>query len=158
ELDKIVSGGSAALEKKQAELIGANQNHWVNQYQEIQNAIASNSTDAALELIDKAPSEFREQLYIVLASKEAGNGDENRARQIINDHVSNPYQRNQALKSFEQQEINHAMTSGKIEEALKNISAMKTVSERAEQLTQLAGQIGSGQKRETALGLLDQAR
>jgi len=158
ELDKVVSGSTAALDKKQRELIGNVQNQWVNQYQEYQNAIANNSTEAALEAIDKAPMEFREGLYIMLATKEAGNGDLNRAKQIINEHVSNPYQRSQALRSFEQQELDHAMSSGKIEEALRNIGAMRTASDRAEQLTTLAGQIGSGQKRETALSLLEQAR
>jgi len=158
ELDKIVSGSTAALEKKQTELVGNLSNHWTNQYQEFQNAITNNSAEAALEVIDKAPPEFREQLYIMLATKEAGNGELNRARQIINDRVSNPYQRSQALRTLEQQELDHAMSNGKIEEALKNISVMRTPSERAEQLTQLAGQIGSGQKRETALNLLEQAR
>jgi hypothetical protein len=72
--------------------------------------------------------------------------------------VSNPFQRNEALRTIKQQEINDAMSSGKIEEALKNIGAMRTPSMRAEQLTLLAGSIGSGQKRETALSLLEQAR
>jgi hypothetical protein len=158
ELDKVVSGSSAALDKKQSELVGNVNMHWVNQFQEYQNVISNNPTEAALEAIDKSPAEFREQLYIMLATKEANSGDLNRAKQIINDNVSNPYQRSQALKSFEQQELDHAMSSGKIEEALRNIGAMRTPSERAEQLTQLAGQIGSSRQRATALSLLEQAR
>jgi hypothetical protein len=158
ELDKVVSGSSAALDKKQIELVGNVNTQWVNQFQEYQNVISNNPTEAALEQIEKSPAEFREQLYIMLATKEANNGDLNRAKQIINEHVSNPYQRSQALKSFEQQELDHAMSSGKIEEALRNIGAMKTPSERAEQLTQLAGQIGSSRQRATALSLLEQAR
>ena len=158
ELDKVVSGSSAALDKKQTELVGNVNTHWVNQFQEYQKAISNNPTEVALDAIDKSPAEFRDQLYIMLATKEAGNGDLNRAKQIINDHVSNPYQRNQALRSFEQQERDHAMSSGKIEEALRNIGAMRTPSERAEQLIQLAGQIGSTRQRATALAFLEQAR
>ena len=159
ELDKIVSGSTAALDKKQTELAGnLNPNQWMNQYQEFQNTIANSPAETALEAIEKAPPQFREQLYIALATKEANGGDMNRARQIINEHVSNPYQRNEALQTFKQQEINDAMSSGKIEEALKKIGAMSTPSMRADQLTQLAGQIGTGQKRETALSLLEQAR
>jgi hypothetical protein len=157
ELDKIVSGTSAALDKKQTELVG-NNTQWVNQYQEIQTAIMNNPAEAAMEVIDKAPAEIREQLYIMLANKEASNGDLNRAKQIINDHVSNPYQKTEALRTIKQQEIDHAMSSGKIEDALKNIAAMRTPSARASQLTQLTSQIGTGQKRETALSLLEQAR
>ncbi len=158
ELDKVVSGSTAALNKKQTELVGNVNTQYINQYQEYQNAIANNPVEAALESIEKAPPELREQLYVMLATREGSNGDLARARQILNEHVSNPYQRMQALRSIEQQEIDHAMSSGKIEEALKNISALRTPGERAAQLTQLAGQIGPGQKRATALSLLEQAR
>ena len=157
ELDKLVSGSSAALDKKQLELVG-NANMYVNQYTEFQNAIANNPVDAALESIEKAPAEIREQLYTQLATREAQNGDMNRAKQILNEHISNPFQRNQALRSIEQQEIAQAMSAGKIEEALKNIAALRTPWERAEQLSQLAGRIGPGQKRATALSLLEQVR
>jgi hypothetical protein len=158
ELDKIVSGGTAALTKKQTDLVGNITNQYLNQYQEYQNAIANNPVEAALETIEKAPPELREQLYVMLATREGTNGDLTRAKQILNEHVSNPYQRVQALRSIEQQQIDHAMSGGKIEEALKNISAMRTPGERAGQLAQLAGQIGPGQKRATALSLLEQAR
>ena len=159
ELDKIVSGSLAALEKKQTELVGANQtNQWLNQFQEISNAISNNPLEGAMEAIEKAPSEYREQLYVMLATKEANSGDLSRAKQILNEHVSNPYQRNQALKSIAQSELDRVVSSGKIEEALKNIATLKTPADRAEQLMQLAGQIGSEQKRATALSLLEQAR
>ncbi|HET7288699.1 MAG TPA: hypothetical protein VFI71_14555, partial [Pyrinomonadaceae bacterium] len=158
ELDKVVSGSAAALNKKQTELVGNVNNQYMNQYQEFQNAIANNPVEAALETIEKAPQELREQLYIMLATREGVNGDLTRAKQILNEHVSNPYQRSQVLRSIEQQEIDQAMSSGKIEEALKNISALRTPGERAGQLAQLAGHIGPGQKRATALSLLEQAR
>jgi hypothetical protein len=158
ELDKVVSGSSAALTKKQADVIGNFTNPYVNQFQEFQNAVANNPVEAALESIEKAPPELREQLYIALATREGTNGDVNAAKQILKEHVTNPYQRAQVLQTIEQQQIEHAMSSGKIEEALKNIAAMRTPGERAGQLVQLAGQIGPGQKRATALSLLEQAR
>jgi hypothetical protein len=158
ELDKVVSGSAAALDKKQDELVGGYNNPYVNQFQEFQNAVANNPVGAALESIEKAPAELREQLYIMLATREGTKGDLSVAKQILNEHVSNPYQRAQTLRSIEQQQIANAMSSGKIEDALKNISAMRTPSERAGQLYQLASQIGPGQKRATALSLLEQAR
>jgi len=60
-------------------------------------AIGNAPVDAALEGIGKAPVDQREQLYLQLAGREANNGDAARARQIISDHVTNPYQRRQAL-------------------------------------------------------------
>ncbi|HJY30613.1 MAG TPA: hypothetical protein VJ306_21445 [Pyrinomonadaceae bacterium] len=158
ELDTVVSGSSAALTKKQADIIGNFTNPYANQYQEFQNAVANNPVEAALESIEKAPPELREQLYIALATREGNNGDVNAAKQILKEHVTNPYQRAQVLQTIEQQQIEHAMSSGKIEEALKSIGAMRTPSERAGQLVQLVAQIGPGQKRATALSLLEQAR
>src|ERR1043166_2628323 len=105
ELDKVVSGSTAALEKKGSELTGNVNNQWVNRFEEYQKVIANDSGDAALEAIEKAPTELREQLYVQLATKQAGNGDLNRAKQIVNEHVTNPYQRNQMLRAFDEQEL-----------------------------------------------------
>ena len=157
ELDKIVSGSSAALEKKQLELVG-NVNMYGNPYAEFQNAIGNNPVEAALESIEKAPADMREQLYSQLASREAQNGDLNRAKQILNEHISNPFERSRMLRSLEEQELDQAMSAGKIEEALKSIAALKTPEERAQQLSRLIGRLGPGQKRTTALGFLEQAR
>jgi hypothetical protein len=50
------------------------------------------------------------------------------------------------------------MNTGKVEEALRSISALRTSRERAGHLTQIAGQIGPGYKRAAAINLLEQAR
>ena len=155
DLDTIVTGGTAAVEKKLAELSANPQAAFAQEYQ---TAIANSPTDAALEAIEKAPQELKEQLYVQLAGREAMNGDSARARQIINDRVSNLYQRRQALQSIEQQEIYRAITKGKIEEALRAVSAFGSPRERAAQLAQIASQIGPGQKRASAINLLEQAR
>lgn len=158
DLDKVVSGSAAAIEKKQAELSGNINNHWINQLQKLTTEISNGPVDGALEAIEKAPPEYREQLYLMLANKAAGSGDLNHAKQILNEHISNPYQRNQALRSLEQQELNRVVSSGKIEEALRKVGELRNPVDRAEQLRQLAMQIGADQKRETALSLLEQAR
>jgi len=155
DLDTIVTGGTAAVEKKLAELSANPQAAFAQEYQ---TAIANSPTDAALEAIEKAPQELKEQLYVQLAGREAMNGDSARARQIINDRVSNLYQRRQALQGIEQQEIYRAITKGKIEEALRAVSAFGSPRERAAQLAQIASQIGPGHKRASAINLLEQAR
>lgn len=158
ELDKVVSGSTAAIEKKQSDMAGNMSDHWINQFQKLTTEITNGPVEGALEAIEKAPPEYREQLYVMLANKAAGSGDMSRAKQILSEHVSNPFQRNQAIKSIEQQELSRVVSSGKIEEALRNIGELRNPADRAEQLMQLAGQIGADQKRETALSLLEQAR
>jgi hypothetical protein len=153
ELDLLMTGGAAAVEKKLAEL-SSQQFATVQVQTEASNA----SLDATLEFIEKAPAEQKEQLYIQLAGREANNGDIVRARQIINERVSNPYQRRNSLINLEQQEIYRAMSKGKIEEALRIISGFRTAKERASFLSQIASQIGPGQKRANVINFLEQAR
>ncbi len=157
EMDQAISGSKAALDKKIAEINGG-ANMIVNEAQEYQNAIGSAPVEAALETIEKAPEDFRDQLYVQLASREATNGDLARAKQIVNDHISNPFQRRQVLNNIEQQEMYRILNKGKIEEALRAVSNLRNPRARAAQLTQILNQLGHGQKRATALSLLEQAR
>lgn len=160
EVDAVMNGGSAAVEKKINELNANNNNPQFQELNKFQNAINDQNVpfDDTLASVARAPKEYHEQLYVQLANRAAMSGDTAKARQIINDHIKNPYQRQQALTSIEQQETQRAMQKGKIEEALKNIAAISNMQERAQMLIQVAGQIGPGQKRAAALNLLEQAR
>ena len=155
DLDNIVTGGAATVMKHMTQVMGNPQEAVSTQ---LQAAITNSPADTALEAIAKAPSEVREQLYMQLANREFMNGDSTRAKQIINDHFSNPYQRNQALLNMEQQDIYRAINKGKVEDALRAVSGLRTPRERAAMLSQIAGQIGPGQKRAGAMNLLEQAR
>src|SRR5204863_3229514 len=105
----------------------------------------------ALEAIQKVPDEMKEQAYIQLANALAAKGDSARARQIIEDYITNPYQKRQALTNLEQQRLYQAMSHGKVDEALGVIANLRTPRERANMLMQFARQIGMGQKRAIAL-------
>ena len=156
EMDKVVTGSKAAIEKKSKEL---NMHTLINNPTiDLQKLIANNPVEEALENIEKAPSDSREHMYIQLAYREAANGDLARARQIVNDYVTNPFQRRQTLNNLEQQETFRVLGKGKVEEALRNVGTLRTARERATQLSQIVHQIGQGQKRATALNLLEQAR
>ena len=156
DLDNTVAGAAATIEKKLAELNNASNPHG----QAMQSAMAklNGPPEAALEAIEKAPPEIREQLYIQMAQTASDGGDGARARQIINDYIKNPYQRRQALANLEQQEMYRAISRGKVEEALRTISALRSPRERANLLMQIARQLGPGQKRASALSFLEQAR
>lgn len=154
ELDTVRPGGLAAVEKKLKEMTGQ-QASGPYQYQY---AIANSPVDAALEAIEKAPQEQREQLYLQLANREASSGDITRARQIISERIPNLYQRRNSLMNIDQQEIYRALAKGKVDEVLRIIGGFRTPRERAAQLAQIANQIGPGQKRANAINLLEQAK
>lgn len=162
EIDAVMTGGAAAVEKKINEFNALNNlnNPQLQEVAKYQNAINDSNVpfDDTLASIARAPKDHREQLYVQLAGRAAMNGDTARAKQIISDHVKNPYQRQQAIAQIEQQETQRSMQKGKFEEALKNIAEIEEIDDRANMLSQIAGQIGPGQKRATALALLEQAR
>ncbi|HKR21679.1 MAG TPA: hypothetical protein VJS17_03750, partial [Pyrinomonadaceae bacterium] len=160
EVDAVMSGGAAAVEKKVNEFNAVNNNPQLEEVAKYQNAINDSNVplDDTLASIARAPKDHREQLYVQIASRAAMNGDTAKARQIINDHVKNPYQRQQAIAQIEHQETQRSMQKGKFEDALRNIAEVEDVDDRAQLLSQIAGQIGPGQKRPAALALLEQAR
>ena len=157
ELNEAVSGGLAQVEKKLSEITYVNPEQ--NAIQKIHVRMNSGvPVDEALADIEKAPEDVREQLYLQLANSASGRGDREQARKIINEHVTNPYQRRNALANLEQQEMYMAMSHGKVEDALRAISAIRWPRERANMLMQIARQIGPGYKRAAAINLLEQAR
>ena len=159
ELDGSISGGAAAVEKKLKEL-NTSHSPQMDALQQFHNAINDTNMpfDEVLQTLARAPREQKDQLYIQLSNRAMNNGDMARARQIVNDYVTAPYQRQQALYNLEQQEMFRAMGKGKVEEALRNVANVSTAQERAQMLSQLANQIGPGYKRAAALLFLEQAR
>lgn len=153
EVNSVAVGSEAALRKKLLEL-----NPEGSSGMQYQNLIGSNSFDAALEGIEKVPKDQREQLYLQLANRESSNGDTARARQIVNDRVTNPHQRQQALANIDQQEMYRAVSKGRVEDALRMIAGLKNPRERARQIAQIVEQIGPGQKRAVAINLLEQVK
>ena len=151
-LDTIMPGGTAAVDKKLTEFDSGGYN---NVYTFSNNP---EGFQVQLEAIGKMPVEAQEQQYIQLAYNEGSNGDITRARELVNERIKNPFQRRQALKQLEQQEMYQALNKGKIDEVLRILNGFSSSRERAQQLSQIAMQIGPGLKRATALRVLEQAR
>ena len=127
-------------------------------WQKYQETINSGTLDDGLAEVARAPREMRDQLYQQVSQKALSLGDVLRARQIVKDHILDPSQRRQALSNLEQQAIHMDASKGKIADALRGISNLRTSRERAMILTQIVNQIGPGQKRAAALELLELAR
>lgn len=158
-VETVMNGGAAAIEKRINEY-HAGQNPYMPELNRLQTAINDPNTplDDTIESLARAPKEVQAQLYMQAAGRAAMNGDIAKAKQIIKDHVTSPYERQQALNSLEQQAMYWSMSKGKVEDALRNIANLPSAQERAQLLGQIASQIGPGQKRAAALNLLEQAR
>ncbi len=157
DMQRYAPDRAAALEKKWLEINGLGDPQGELR-QRLQTTINNGAPDAALESVNQAPREMRDQLYQQVANRIAQTGDLTRARQIINEHITNPMQRQQALRNLEQQAIYSAATRGKVDEALRSLANFRPASERAQMLVQIANQVGPGIKKSTALQYLEQAR
>ena len=158
ELNARVNGGLAAIEKKLKETTVVHTPHHGALQKFHEKMSKGGPIEEVLEEIHKAPDEAKEQLYQQLANMASARGDIAQARQIINDNVKDPFQRKNALAQLDQQDMYNALSRGRVDEALKALSSIRTPRERAHMLMQIAQQIGPGYKRAAAISMLEQAR
>jgi hypothetical protein len=157
EMSEYAPASLAVVEKRVIEL-NTPSDPQSARWQKYQEAINAGTPDEGLAAVGQAPREMRDQLYQQVAQRAMSLGDVIRARQIVKDHISNPSQRQQALSNLDQQAIHMEVSKGRMEEALRGVSNLRTSKERAMMLGQMVAQIGPGLKRAAALDLLEQAR
>lgn len=158
DAEKLAPGMSASLEKRTNELNGAPAEQQNRNWQRMQQAINNNSLEEAMTVANQAAPEMKEQLFQQIAWRASNNGDVAQARQIITEHISNLVQRAQALKGIEVQSIFFNAGRGRIDEAMRGISNLRSPKERASMLIQVIGQSGKSLKRSALLAFLEQAR
>jgi hypothetical protein len=156
ELETLIPGSVATVEKRLASLNSQDPNSAA--VQQLQQNINTNSVDASLEMAAKAPQELRDQLYQQIAMRAAMAGDFPRAKQILTDNIANSFQRQQAISNLEQQAMYASLQKGKLDEAVRTVSNRRNAKERANLIQQVAGQIGPGLKKATAITALEQLR
>ncbi|HEX8633991.1 MAG TPA: hypothetical protein VF703_07545 [Pyrinomonadaceae bacterium] len=113
--------------------------------------------DAIIEAAAKASPETRSQLYRAAAWKALNEGNPDRARQIINQHIEGGRQREQMLKELDQQMFWRAASEGKIEQAQAFLTRAKSTDERVTMLLQLARTTSGKGNATAAAGFLDEA-
>lgn len=124
------------------------------------NMMMRNGTiDEMLDLVAKTPDTGnRDMLYEQIVWKALSENDENRARQIVNEKLSNSSRRKTLLEQIESQSVWSAVMKGKVDEARQKLSRLKSKDERALALSYLAVNLALKGDKKTALQLLDEAR
>jgi hypothetical protein len=157
DVEKLAPTRVAALERKVADFqktFDPGTRFW----QDNQEVLQKGSLDDMLGLVSKAPPEMRDQLYQQAAWKALSQGESERARQIINDNVTNPIERRRMLEEVERQSAMKAASEGKLEVARQSLARLRTNEERAMALAQLANTVSGKGDKKTALQLLEEAR
>jgi hypothetical protein len=122
------------------------------------NLFEKGTVDEVLAAAATAPDGIREMLYQHAVRKAMEDGDETRARQLINERVKEPEQRKQMLAQMDDIATLRAAEQGKIEQTRKILATLRTNEEKVTVLAQLAtGAAAKGEKK-VALQLLDEAR
>ncbi len=155
DLDKYAPGRKAEIQNRLAafnQTPQSNNDPW-RQYGDI---INQKSLPEALQQLANAPAQYREGLYQQLAGKTAQSGNFEQARQIINENVRSPQNRNQALRNLEQQIFGYHLSKGQIAEARAVLASTSAKHDRLRMSFALAGYLTSKDKKDEALQLLDE--
>ena len=155
ELDSLVPGATQAIQKKLAESSFKDPN---DDWKRFEDAVDNSTPETLKETIAQAPPELRDHLLQRVAERNIFKGNFAQAKQIINDSQMNPRARRDVLNRMERQAAQNEANQGHMEEALKHVAKIESAQDRAQLIGELANRIGSGQKKEQTLFLLETAR
>ncbi|PYS50002.1 MAG: hypothetical protein DMF68_08445 [Acidobacteria bacterium] len=157
QVEKYAPSRASALQRKIADFqqtVDPGTKFW----QDNQELFDKGSVDDILGLASKTTPQMRDAVYQQAAWKAIGQGDSERARQIINDNISNPAERHRMLDEIERQAVAKAANDGKLDQAIQALTRLRTNEERATALTQMANAIANKGDKTQALRLLEEAR
>jgi hypothetical protein len=118
----------------------------------------SGDVAALLEAAAKSDPGLREAYYRQAAFKLVNDGQSDRARQIITEHITDPDQRQNMLDELDKQMLTASASQGKLDETRKYLSRASNNEERIAALSQLAIVVAQKGDRKAALQLLEEAR
>jgi hypothetical protein len=157
DVEKYVPARAAALKTRIAEISEEEEDPEEKKMEEFESVMENGSIEAMLEAAAKVPDEVRDNFYQQAAMKAFADGNMDKAKQIINEHFSDPDRRDQMMAYFSQQEIWRAASEGKLDQT-RQLLANLAPEQRPSILVQLAVVImGKGDKK-AAAQLLNEAR
>ncbi|HEX8500874.1 MAG TPA: hypothetical protein VF659_09810 [Pyrinomonadaceae bacterium] len=155
ELEKRVPARAAQLRARMAEIdkmLDPRMRAWA-QF----DTLLTKPADAILEEAAKAPAEMKGELVKTAAMKLLREGDAERARQVVSEHLRGQ-ERDQMLSVVDQEEIARAFEKGNPEAARAVVSRIKSKERRAGALAELAVAAALKGDKKTASQLLEEAR
>ena len=129
----------------------------IRMYQEL-NRAQNGTVDDILALAPRYAGELQSQIYQQAAWKAFSSGDVVRARQILNDFISDPIQRRQMLASFDSQSMETAISETRIDDVRRLAGRLKNIEQRIQIMSRLAGNLAAKGDKTAALSLLNEAK
>ncbi len=125
--------------------------------QELNEIIQKGSIEDLLALTAKYGKEHHPQIYQQAAQKAIMNGDGARARQIVNEFITDGPQRQQILEQINQQLFWSAVNENKIAEAVQALERVQGVEHRFQLLLSLANNLQAKGEKKQAASFLSEA-
>lgn len=157
EIEKIVPDRALQLNRR-IEAFNKMQDPQFRKMMQFQSAMENGKAEEILEAAQKAPPEMKKPLYFQAAMKYLSDGDDAHARQVINDNIQNSGEREMMLAQIDSTIIMRNLAQGKIEEAHKIASAIRSKPLRASTLAQLALFAARKDNKKQAQQLLEEAQ
>ncbi|MCP9496466.1 MAG: hypothetical protein MSG64_18650 [Pyrinomonadaceae bacterium MAG19_C2-C3] len=156
-IERYAPARLAAL-KRRAVQAGQHVDSSSRMYNDFNTRLQSNTLDEMMAWTTaNAPAEMRGNFYQQIAWKALSTGDAPRARQIANDHITDPAQRRGLLMQIEQQSVQRAISENRFGEARAGIARLGTSDEYLSSLIQLASALKYKKDFETARAVLADA-
>lgn len=156
DVEKHLPARAAALKARIAE-INVDEDPEEKKAAEFESVMENGSADSMIAAAAKAPDGVRDNLYQQAAMKAFADGNTDKAKQIINEHFSDPDRRDQMIAYLSQQEIWRAAAEGKLEKT-RLLLADVAPEQRPAVLTQLAAVIAEKGDKKMAAQVLNEAR
>jgi hypothetical protein len=156
-VEKYLPGRAPAM-KQWSQRIMRTQDPGTIMYSEINEISQKGTVDDVLALAQKYPAENRFSIYQQAAWKASSQGDDARARQIINDFITDPVQRKQMTDQIDNSILGKAVNENKVAEARALLTKSMSIEQRFQALLQIANQLSSKDDKKTAIACLDDAR
>lgn len=157
QVEKYAPSRASALQRKMAEF-NQSLDPGTKFWQDYQEVFDKGSVDDILAVAPKASPQMRDAIYQQAAWKAVGQGDGERARQIISDNIANPAESRRLLDEIERQIAARAANDGKLDQARQALSRLRSNEERANALVQMANNVAGKGDKNQALRLLEESR
>jgi hypothetical protein len=159
DIEKFLPARAAAVRAKVAQFDKAKYgNPYEKFYAEYGRDLDTKSAQELLALATKAPQEVRYNFYIQAVNKAIEQGDEETARKIVRENVTDKWQANDLLSNIDSMKSDRAVNEGKYAEARKSLARMRTDEQRASALAGWATAAAGKGDEKSAREMLEEAR
>jgi hypothetical protein len=163
QIEKYAPARVAELRRRMArqqKAAGAEENEEAQspEWEKYMKLMSEGTGEELLAAAANAPKEMKPHLYQAAATKFAEKGETERAREIINNNITDPATRQQLLEELERQTSLSAAEQGQMEQVRKTLANLRSNEERAMTLAGIATSLTAKGEKKLARQLLDEAQ